>query len=98
MYPQGSVSLLGSTLSTVAHTRCDNPLVGFADLARLVSSFRLDMELDICIGGWFCDRTYRHTPWADGIDVTLRFTSTTSVRMVACILVSEMKVLRSVKG
>ena len=47
MYPQGSVSLLGSTLAAVTDTGCDNPLVGFADLARLVSSFRLDMELDI---------------------------------------------------
>lgn len=98
MYPQGSVSLLGSTLATVTHAGGDNPLVGFADLARLVSSFRLDIGLDICIAGLLYDRTYRHTPRADGIDVTLRFTSTTSVRMVAYIFVSEMKVLRLVKG
>lgn len=89
MYPQGSVSLLGSTLAAVTHAGCDNPLVDVADMARLVSSFRLDMGLDIFIAEWLSDRTYRHAPWADGIDVTLRFTSTTSVRMVAYISVRD---------
>lgn len=50
------------------------------------------MKLDIYNARRLRDRTYRHTPGANGIDVTLRFTSTTSVRMVAYILVSEMRV------
>jgi hypothetical protein len=74
--------LLDSALAAVANTWCDDPLVGLADLACFVSSFRLGGELDL-----YCkmvrDRTYRHTPWAHGVDVTLRFTSTTSVGMVA---------------
>lgn len=89
MSPQDSISLLGSTLAAVTHTRCDDPLVGLADLARLVSSFRLKMGLDICIAGWLCDITYRHTPGADGIDVTLRFTSSTTVGMVAYMVIRD---------
>ena len=77
------MSLLDSSLPVIPLSCRHNPLIWFPNLTSLVTSFRLrrisdNLEL---IGSEAS--THRHTPGADRIDITLRLSSSTTVRMIS---------------
>lgn len=77
------MSLLDSSLPVIPLSCRHNPLIWFPNLTSLVTSFRLrrisdNLEL---IGSEAS--THRHTPRADRIDITLRLSSSTTVRMIS---------------
>lgn len=71
--------------SLVPHSFCHNPLVWFPHFSGLVSSFGLKTGQWSSINGRL-SMTYRHTPWTHGMHISLGLTSSTTMRMIGCIL------------
>lgn len=79
--------LLDSSLSVVPLPRRHNPLIGLPNLTSLISSFGL-RAVNIVASSKRNIKTYRHTPRADRVNVTLTLTTSTTVRMVSCIMLA----------
>jgi hypothetical protein len=65
-----AISLLRSTLSLITYTLLDYPFIWFTNFTRLITSFGLRILLNLCCG-YLGSVTYRHSPRANRMNVTL---------------------------